>query len=94
MKFTLRLPTDVYAYIEQRIDVENAQEAVEAYKDLQKAWKGAEDGPGLPLKKWNDWLDGYMNGKAGSIDDWAEMDDRQKWCINEIKKAMKRTNNK
>lgn len=91
MKFTLRLPTDIYAYIEQRIDVETAEEAVEKYKELVKAWNG-DNGSGLPTKQWNEWLDGYLKGKAGSIDEWAEMDDFQKNCINEIKKSMKRTN--
>lgn len=91
MKYALRLPTDTYAYIEARVDVETPQEAVEAYKELQRAWKG-ESGSGLNATQWNAWIDSYLQGKAGSIDEWSEMDDFQKKCINEIKKSMKRTN--
>lgn len=88
MKHTFHIATGQYEFLEQEFEG-TTEEAVEAYKELQGAWKGGE---GLPQKEWNEWLDSYLAGKPGSIDDWNQMSDFQKQVVNEIKKSRKRTN--
>jgi hypothetical protein len=92
MKFTLRLPTDTYAYIEQEVDVEDAQEAVEVYKNLQEAWKG-DTGEGLSSREYCRFIDEYINtGKPpeDGMSLWQDMDSKQRHVVNEIKKALAR----
>lgn len=86
MKYIGHVPTEQYGFISVEFEG-TASEAVEAYKELQQAWKG---GTGLSPIKWNAWLDGYLEGNPGSVEEWAEMDEFQKKVINELKKAKKR----
>ncbi len=88
-KYTAHVPTEQYGFI--AIDVEgDVYDAVEAYRGLQQAWKGT--GAGLADQQWRDLLDEYIaTGKisnGGEI--WEELDERQRWLINEIKKSIKR----
>lgn len=88
MKYLAHVPTEQYGFIS--IEVEGtAEEAVQAYKELQEAFKG---GSGLPTKEFNAWLDSYLEGKPGSVNEWEQMSTVQKLVINEIKKSRKRTN--
>lgn len=94
MKVTYRIPTkDQYAFVEvvHEEDVLELEEAKirEIYDALTNTFK---DGPGLSQSKWNAWLDGYLAGKPGSVEEWEQMDARQKDIINEVKKSLKRTN--
>lgn len=97
MKITYRIPTkDQYAFVEVQKEVQNGiteEELTYEYQNLFESLN-SEEGSGLAAKQWNAWLDGYLKGKAGSVEEWEQMDEFQKRCINEIKKSQKRTNEK
>lgn len=86
-KYTCHVPTEQYGFIAVEVDG-TADEAVEAYNDLKIAFT---EGAGLAPKEWNSWLDEYLKGKAGNIEEWEQMSFKQKSIINEIKKSNKRT---
>lgn len=89
MKYLAHVPTEQYGFIS--VEVEGSpEEAVEAYKALQGAW---QPGPGLSDSQFNAWLDSYLAGKPGTVDEWSQMSDKQKVVINEIKKSRKRNTN-
>lgn len=90
MRHTFHIATGQYEFIEQIFDG-TSEDAVEAYNELKRAVKG---GPGLAEPLWRKWIDGYLAGNPGSIDEWSLMSDTQKIVINEIKKSKKRTNPK
>ena len=92
MKYEAHVPTEQYGYISAEIEG-TAEEAVDTYRELQRAWSGPpRPQPGLPDKLFNAWLDGYIAGKPGTVDEWSQMNDEQKLIINEVKKSHKRTN--
>ncbi len=85
-KYNCHIPVESFGFIS--VEVEGGPEdALEAYRAV-KGQLGAN--PGLPQAAWNTWLDGYLNGKPGTIDEWNEMNEMQKTLINEIKKSKKR----
>ena len=47
----------------------------------------------LPPKEWREFLDAFLSGKTISCDPGIleEMDEFQKYCVNEIKKSYQRT---
>ncbi len=91
MRHTFHIATGQYEFMEQTFDG-TSEDAVEAYKELKKAWD-RDDGLGLPSKLWNKWIDDYLSGRgAGSVEEWEQMSKEQKIIINEIKKSLKRTN--
>lgn len=95
MKITYRIPTkEQYAFVEFVVEdvptvKETFQEAKENYDEMIATFT-KEVGPGLPPREWSTWLDGYLQGKPGSVEEWSRMDESQKKIINEIKKAHKR----
>ena len=88
MKYLAHVPTESYGFIS--VEVEGtAEDAVEAYVELQRANKNV--GEGLSQKDFNEWIDGFLSArKAGSVEQWEKMSFTQKLVINEIKKAHKR----
>lgn len=89
MKHILRVPTkEQFAFIEAEFEG-SSEDAVLAYNELTRA---VTDGVGLPQNEWNEWLDGYLNGKTGELEKWEQMNSVQKWAVNEIKKSKKRKN--
>lgn len=96
MKFTIRIPTAQYAYLESQFEGE-AEEAIAEhnrilglYNDSQKS----ENGPGLNIKDWQRCLDTYLLENSISEEDYTGMSDRQKLLINEIKKSLARIKSK
>lgn len=87
-KYTSHVPTEQYGYLS--VETEGtAQDAVDAYKELQEAWKGGT-GEGLPLKEWctlrNKYLEtGVMEGDPGDL---KKLSKAQAWWVNETKKAL------
>ena len=87
----LRVPTpDPFAFIEFEFPG-TAEEAIDEYRRLTVAVK--ENG-GLADADWravlDDFLDdGSISGDPGSIE---KMNSAQRWCINEVKKGLKRLN--
>jgi hypothetical protein len=90
MKYTGHVPTEQYGFISVELEADGPEEAVQAYKALQDAFKG---GTGLSTKEWCLFIDCYVStGKPpdNGLELWENMDDRQRWMINEIKKCIKR----
>jgi hypothetical protein len=87
-KYLAHVPVEQYGFIE--VQDETVEDVITAYKAVQEAWKG---GTGLPAREFCTFMDTYLStGKPGSIDDWAVMDEKQKFVINEVKKCLKRIN--
>lgn len=89
MKFKAHVPVEQFGFIEAETD--SVDEVIGVYRDIQVMFS---PGKGLPHKQWCVWLDGYLNGKPGSVDEWSQMDATQKATIQEIKKAFKRIKSK
>lgn len=89
MKYEVHVPVEQYGYISAELNSDAPQEATDAYRSIQEAWDGKL---GLESKAWSVWLDSYLQGKAGPVEEWEQMSDFQKKCINEIKKSRARTN--
>jgi len=89
MKYEFQITTGQYEYIKGYVEG-TADEAVMAFNDLKRAYTG---GSGLPADRWRAWLDSYLAGKPGSVEEWEEMSDFQKQVVNEIKKSKKRNSN-
>lgn len=90
MKYRGHISTGQYEFIEFEVDG-TASQVVEAYKELVKQWNEESE---LPAKEWNKWLDSYLAGKAGSVEEWEQMSFTQKQIIQEIKKSHARTKDK
>ena len=84
MKATLHFPTQEYGFAEVEVEVETPQEAVQVYKDA------IEVGNGLDHSEWNETLDFMLNENQCNPDTIQRMSEKQKWMINELKKAYKR----
>ena len=90
MKTIIRLPLEQFAFIEQEFDKEmTPAEAIEAYNELQRAYKG---GDGLTAKEIDAMLDSYFLGKGVDSNQYAKLNAEQvKWiqafkrCINRCK---------
>lgn len=86
-KYTLRLPTDQYAYIE--IEAEGTPEdAVQAFTELQSAYNSNIEG--LNIQQWAKTRDTYVKTGEISQEDYEALSKAQKFVINEIKKSLKR----
>lgn len=85
-KAQLRIPTEMYAYIE--VEVEGtAEQIVEAYYEFTKLVKPQE---GLPTKEWQAALDRYLNDGSGETEVYMAMSPTQKAVMQELKKAFNR----
>lgn len=92
MKYEAHVPTEQFGYISLEIEGE-AEDAVSAYKALQRAWNSG--GAGLPQKDWTRFLDSYLGtGKPpeDGMSLWEDMNDFQRAVVNECKKTIKRLN--
>ena len=91
MKYNGRVVAGQYEFIEFETEG-SPEEAVMAFKDLKRAYEG---GSGVDTKRFNDLVDEYLStGKVQNGGDvWEELDERQRWFFNEIKKSIKRRNN-
>lgn len=91
MKTIIRLPTDQFAYIEQEIEATPSQ-AVAAYHELVKAWKGDQFtlGDGLNAKQVDIILDGWFLGQGISSDLYDQRNSEQDKWFQAIKRSLKR----
>ncbi len=89
MKNTLRIPTDMYAYIEVEY-VGTPEEAIEEYKRLTQLVKG---GAGMPRKDFTAILDAVLSKGTRPMtpDEWESMSPEQQNIFGEIKNSWKRT---
>lgn len=92
MKYTLRIPTtEQYAYIEFNGDVDAAEEAVVAYREITKMVTG---GVGMDTRDFNKVLDELMvkNSISGDPGMMEQMNIEQQSIIQAIKRSRARTN--
>lgn len=87
MKATLRIPTEMYAYIEVEIEKDTAEEVIEEYNRITRLYKG---GVGLTDKQFNAVLDEYLS--TGSIRNGSEYEfnAEQNCVIQAVKRSIKR----
>lgn len=92
MKATLRIPTkEQYAFIEIESEIESAEEAVIAYREINNLIQG---GTGLVDKDFNRVIDQYLTEEKIITEDYLAMSVEQKKIIQEIKKSFKRIKSK
>lgn len=95
MKYTGHVSVGQYEFIGFELEG-SAEDAIEAFKELKKKWRGSlsPPGPGLPEPEWRKLLDEYTSTgfvvNGGNV--WELLDEKQRHVINEIKKSKKRTN--
>ena len=86
MKAKIRIPTDQYAFIE--VDFEGEpEEIVNEHNQLLALTKKTG---GLDATRWRVLLDRYLTNKTMTADEYAELNEVQMFCIQELKKAFKR----
>lgn len=87
MKATLRIPTEMYAYIEVEIEKETAEEVIDEYNRITRLYKG---GAGLTDKQFNAVLDEYLG--TGTICNGSEYEfnAEQNMVIQAVKRSIKR----
>lgn len=89
-EYELHIPTEQYGFILRKV-TGTPEDAVTAYKEVADAWKG---GAGLPTDKFNALVDEYLS--TGTVvnggDIWGDLNEKQMWFFNEIKKSNKRRN--
>lgn len=97
MKARLRIPTEMYAYIE--VEVEQKEESIDriiqsyfSVKDAFERESKARLGQGLSAKEFNAFLDKYLNDGEGNLEVYQAMSPAQKQTIQDIKRAFNRIN--
>ncbi len=89
MKYTLRIPTVQYGYIETEFEG-TAQEAFAEHDKLVSIQNG---GFGIEVSDFNQALDRYMTGKGADANQYAAMSKEQQMVFQEVKKSLKRIKN-
>lgn len=93
MKATLRIPTEMYAYIEVEIEKDSAEEVIDEYNRITALYKG---GAGLTEKQFNAALDEYLS--TGSVRNGTElyeqMTPEQRNIMQTVKRSVKRINSR
>ena len=94
MNITYRVPHPnvPYAYIELTGEIAKTTDPDEIRQVFDLYNKAFQDSEGLTEPEWKKWLDEYVSTGtvADGADRWAMMSEKQKWCVNEIKKARSR----
>ncbi len=89
MKYQFQISTGQFEYILQEGEFSTADEAVDAYKALQRSYKV---GVGLPQKEWNASIEEYAN--TGTLKNgtelYAQMNEYQRFYFQEQKKLFAR----
>ena len=86
MKYTLRIPTVQYGYIETVFEG-TAEEAFEEHNRLINLQNG---GFGLEVSEFNKALDRYLVEGSGDVNQYTSMSKEQQMVFQEIKKSLKR----
>lgn len=87
-KYTLRIPTVQFGYIETEFEG-TAEEAFEEHDRLNKIHNG---GFGISQAEFNKALDRYLVDGTGETQIYTEMSKEQQFVFQEIKKSFKRLN--
>jgi len=86
MKATIRIPTQMYGFVEIEVD-EDPEKILEIHNAFIRS---VAPQTGLPEKEWRQILDKYLTDGEMEADTHAQMNENQKYVINEIKKYYKR----
>lgn len=90
MKYTLRIPTVQYGYIETEFEG-TAEDALREHDRLIALHNG---GFGIPVDDFNYALDKYLVEGTGDVNQYEEMSKEQQTVFQHIKCAMKRIKSK
>ena len=85
-KAQLRIPTEMYAYIEVSVEG-TAESIVEAYQDFTRLVKPKE---GLSEKDFSAHLDRMLLGSDNHVEEYQMMSDKQKEIVQTLKRSLKR----
>ena len=88
MKYTLRIPTVQFGYIETIFEG-TAEDAFEEHNRLINLQNG---GFGIPRTEFNEALDQYLTDGSGNTETYLKMSKEQQSVIQEIKKSLARLN--
>jgi hypothetical protein len=93
MKATLRIPTnDPFAFIELEKEVNDTEEAVDAYNSAIAHFKPNTGGSGLDTKEFNRALDEFLTTSTlkDGVNLYQQMSREQQAVFQEVKKSIKR----
>lgn len=90
MKYTIRIPTSQYAYIETEYETEDSIEAIQFHNQLQKEYTASLTTKELDSKEWNAVLDRYLSENKISSDLYDRLSNDERIILNEIKKSFAR----
>lgn len=93
MKATLRIPTEMYAYIEVEIEKDSAEEVIDEYNRITALYKG---GAGLTEKEFSAVLDELLSTGTvrGGVEYYEKMTPEQRNIMQTIKRSVKRINSR
>lgn len=98
MKFTIRIPTSQYAYIEAEVEtkdtVEAITDAIVLHNTIQKEYSASLTNKELTTKEWNSVIDRYLTENRIASDDYEKLSNDERIVLNEIKKSLVRIANK
>ncbi len=90
MKYTVRIPTAQYAYIEAEIEATDPVEAIRLHNTIQKEYNASLTNKELSTKEWNGVLDRYLIENKIASDDYEKLSNDERIVLNEIKKSLVR----
>ena len=87
MKVTLRIPTDQYAFIEIETEVEDKQQAVDEYNELQILANNNKEG--LNTTEWARVRDNMLKTNEIDPEIIETLSKAQEWWVNQTKLAIR-----
>jgi len=90
IKSKLHFPTESFGFVETEVETETIQDAIELY-NASKTPQNVT-GQGLDTKVFNDALTEYLNTNElrGGLELYNQMNEKQQFVFQELKKAFKR----
>lgn len=86
------MPTAQYAYIEAEIESESPVSAIMLHNEIEKLYRSNDSKAEFNRSAWRDTVDRFITSGSISSEDYELLTDKERFVLNEIKKAIKRVN--
>lgn len=82
----LHIPVEQYGFVAVRLDEATPEAAAEIYRDFAAPFKPQEGIPGADFQEF--LIQQCLQSGTNHIDTYTAMSEKQKWCVQELKKAL------